>query len=369
MAVRRRGARWLAVVELGRDERGRRRRRYVSCASESEAKREEAVLRAGVLTGTYTEPSTETLAAFLAEWQRHANRGARASLIEARRQAIERHIVPALGPLRLAALRPLHVERFVTAQSERYAPATVAKRFWTLHKALDRAVAWGKLARNPADAVEKPRLEQPAVRCLSVTEQAALLGRSAGHWLHGFVLLGLATGMRRGELCALEWRDVDLSAGIVCVRRAKTRAGLRRVRLPQSVTAYLADERVKQRALYAAVSSWRERGYVLAREDGTARRPDSVTAAFARLCKGLDISNAHFHCLRHTFATEMLAAGVPVKVVSEMLGHAAPQTTLAIYAHVLADMQDAAVLCAERLVSDARAVSTQDGSGEARTSS
>ena len=364
MSIRKRGARFLVTVELGADAHGVRRRKHLTCATRAEAVRQEAVLRAEVVTAAYVEPSVETLAEFLTEWQRHANRDARQSLRDSRRITIERHIVPALGRVRLADLRPLHIERFITAQHERgLAAATVAKHFWTLHKALDRAVAWGKLVRNPADQTEKPGVQDSTVRSFDIGEQARIVGRAADGWLHGPVILALATGMRRGEIVALRWRDVDLGAGLLAVCRSlqessvglvagptKTDASVRRVRIPQNVCAMLARQRTAQRRIAAAVSTWHDHGMVFPRDDGRPRRPSSLTAAFARLCRSLSIADGHFHCLRHTFATEMLRAGVPVKVVSEMLGHANPATTLRIYAHVLADMQEAAALQAGSLI-------------------
>lgn len=372
MSITRRGARWLVSVELGSDERGVRRRKYVTCATEADALREEAVLRAEVLTGAYVEPSMETLAEFLSEWLTHVSRSRRQRTRDAYRTTVERHLVPALGRLKLGELRPLHVERFITRQHERgLSPATVAKHFWTLHKALDRAVAWGKLARNPADQVEKPGAGEARVRSFDVAEQQLILGRAAGGWQYGLVLVALATGMRRGEIVALRWRDVDLAAGAIAVRGSleesssgvelgstKTAAAVRRVRIPESIVDFLGDHRAKQRQLYRAVSTYDDRGFVFPADDGRPRRPSTVTCAFARLCRALEIPDAHFHCLRHTFATEMLRAGVQVKVVSEMLGHASVATTLRIYAHVLEDMQEAAALQAGLLIDAARRLDT-----------
>ena len=371
MGIRRRGDKFLVTVEMGRDERGVRRRHHVTCATEEDAKREEAVLTASVLTGTYVEPSTGTVAEFLAEWRRHAGRGKSQRTKDSYRITCESHLVPALGALKLAQLRPLHVESFLTAQlTAGLAQATVDKHFWTLHKALDRAVAWGKLARNPADQVEKPEQQDANVRSFDVAEQALLLGQTAGTWLYGPILMAMATGMRRGEIVALSWRDVDLSAGAVAVRasveeasggivmgRAKTDASVRRVRIPERIGEFLAEHRAKQKVLCRAISTYADNGLVFPNERGGMKRPSVVTGQFKRVCVRLSIADGHFHCLRHTFATEMLRAGVPVKVVSEMLGHASVATTLRIYAHVLEDMQEAAAVQAGAIVGAAMRIS------------
>lgn len=372
MGIRKRGKTYLVTVELGLDEHGVRRRKCVACETEGEAKRVHANLTAEVLNGTYLEPSNETLAIFIDEWRKHASRGRAQRTVDQYRISCERHIKPALGRVRLSQLRPLHIENMMTAEREAgLAQSTIDKHFWTLHKALDRAVAWGKLARNPADQVEKPGAQEASVRSLDVDEQARIVGKAAGTWLYGPVVLSLATGMRRGEVVALRWRDVDLAGGVLAVRHAleesstgldvggtKTAASVRSLRIPDNVVSFLEDHRAKQRQLAGAVSTYRDRGFLFPRDDGDARRPSTVTAAFAKLCGALKIEDAHFHCLRHTFATEMLRAGVPLKVVSEMLGHASPSTTLRIYAHVLADMQHDAALKAGVILDSARQLST-----------
>jgi len=369
MGIRRRGKKWLVTVELGEDEKGIRRRKCLTCETEKEAARQEAILRGEVAKGSYVESSKETVSQFLDEWLSHVSREKRQRTRDAYKTTVEKHLRPALGRIRLADLRPIHIERFITAQHDRgLAPATVAKHYWTLHKALDRAVMWGKLATNPADRVERPSLGKSRIRVLSVDEQARVLAaaRTAGRrrkkgppeegeppsWLYGVVLLALATGMRRGELLGLRWADVDLDAGVVGVRdtieestagvelgKTKTDAAVRQIRIPDAAVAFLREHKERQDELRDAISTYVDNDLVFALSDGRERRPSTVTASFAHLCEELKIGEAHFHCLRHTHATELLRAGVPVKGVSERLGHSSPSTTLAIYAHVLPDMQ------------------------------
>ena len=345
MGIRKRGKAWLVTVELGTDERGVRRRKCVSCASEGDAKRVEANLTSEVLWGTYVEPSTATVAEFLDEWRSHAGRGRAQRTRDHYEITCEKHLKPALGRVMLSQLKPLHIENFPD------------KHFWTLHKALDRAVAWGQIPRNPADQVVRPGVQDSEARSFDVDEQAAILGRAAGTWQYGPIVVALATGMRRGEIVALRWREADLDECVVAVRgsiqeastgvemgRAKTDASIRRVRIPEGVSSFLADHRAKQKVLAKAVSTYKDQDLVFPREDGRMKRPSVVTGQFKRLCVALEIEDGLFHCLRHTFATEMLRAGVPVKVVSEMLGHKSIAITLRTYAHVLEDMQEAAAV-------------------------
>ena len=364
MGIRKRGKAWLVTVELGMDERGVRRRKCVSCASEGDAKRVEANLTSEVLSGTYVEPSTATVAEFLDEWRSHAGRGRAQRTKDHYEITCEKHLKPALGRVKLAQLKPLHIENFMTAQVEqkglRRPPSTSTSGPCT-RRSTGRSP--GPDPRNPADQVVKPGAQDSEARSFDVDEQAAILGRAAGTWQYGPILVALATGMRRGEIVALRWRDVELEAGVVAVRgsiqeastgvemgRAKTDASIRRIRIPEGVASFLTDHRAKQKVLARAVSTYKDQDLVFPREDGRMKRPSVVTGQFKRLCVALEISDGHFHCLRHTFATEMLRAGVPVKVVSEMLGHKSIAITLRTYAHVLEDMQEAAAVQAGTLL-------------------
>ena len=356
MGIRKRGKNWLVTVELGRDEKGIRRRDCVTCASEKEAIRKEAILAAEVARGIYFEPSTMTLGEFLKEWLAHVKGDVRQRTYDRYETAVQKHLTPVLGKVPLASLTPLHIERFKQRQAQaKLAPATITKHFWTLHKALDRAVAWGMLAANPCDRVEAPRVPKPRVRTLSVDEQAKLLLAAQSKALYGPILLALATGMRRGEVLALRWADIDFEHATLSVvesieestagvgaGEAKTEHARRQVRVPETIVEFLKGHKEEQEEERRNISTYEDRGLVFPRSNGSPKRPSAVTRDFGRLCAKLEIAGVHFHCLRHTHATELLRAGVPVKVVSERLGHASITTTLATYAHVLPDMQDAA---------------------------
>jgi integrase len=165
------------------------------------------------------------------------------------------------------------------------------------------------------------------------------------------------TGMRRGEVCGLAWRDVDLDAGTITVQRSrvmvnteireskpKTATGRRQVELDDETLGALRTWHEQQRRESEEwPGEWPAHGLVFTLQDGSALHPDYLTRTFHALSKKAKVSRIRLHDLRHTHATLLLAAGVPVKVVSERLGHSTPAFTMAVYQHVLRGMQRDAV--------------------------
>jgi integrase len=216
-------------------------------------------------------------------------------------------------------------------------------------------VRWGLLAKNPANLVDSPRVTPIEMKALDEPGLARLLEAVRGTRLYLPTLLASVTGMRRGELLALRWSDVDLDTGECRVVRAlqevpggvsfktpKTNKGRRAVLLPRLALVALKAHRAAQNEEKLLMGAgYADGGLILARANGTPWPPSQFSSEFARLVKkkGFAIS---FHSLRHTHASQLLKAGVPVKVVSERLGHATTSITMDVYAHVLPGMQEEA---------------------------
>jgi integrase len=373
--VRKRGDRWLLTKEFGRDERGRRVRRFASFATERAALRARDLFLGAVARGEVADESRMLMADYLLDsWLPDIKRRVSARTFESYEQILRGHIVPALGNTALAKLTPLQCQRY--ASGLELSPASIAKQVQILRQALERAVEWELLRRNPASRLRAPHSSQRApIRALTDAEKQRLLAATKGSSIHGIVLLALATGMRRGELLALRWSDVDLTNGTIAVRRSvsETKTGVgavppksgrsRVIRIPASIVVYLRHCRAAQNEVRLFLAeTWQDEDLIFPRPTGGLRRPSEVSRAFNRICAepippakgyrqrpriGLD---ARFHDLRHTHATDLLHAGVPVKVVSERLGHSSVSTTLDVYAHVLPDMQEAAAAAADAIL-------------------
>jgi integrase len=227
-----------------------------------------------------------------------------------------------------------------------------------LHKALRVGVEWSVLQRNAADIVSPPKVEGGEIEILSEDQARTVLQKLRGHALHTFVLTGLATGMRRGELLALRWRDVDLDAGKLRVEQSleqtraqglrfkppKTRHGRRTITLPALVITQLRAHRKAQQEHRLALGIGRtpEDALVFCGWDGTPRSPNAVTKEWSRAVATLDLPRANLHALRHTHASQLIASGMDVLTVSRRLGHGSPTITLGVYGHLFSNSDDRA---------------------------
>ena len=226
-----------------------------------------------------------------------------------------------------------------------------------LHKALSDAVRWGLVARNVADAADPPRVPHQERGAWSAVELRAFLEATSEDRLAAMWLLFTTTGMRRSELLGVAWRAVDLEATSgrlaivqtvvvleqrpVIVAEAKTATSRRQLALDPFTTAALKAYRVQQlQERLAWGPAWTDTGLVFTREDGQVLHPERVSKRFTRLVRDAGLSPITLHGLRHSYATAALAAGQPLKVVSERLGHASTSITANLYQHVLPSMDE-----------------------------
>lgn len=239
-------------------------------------------------------------------------------------------------------------------------PRTVAYIHTILHRALKDAVRWGRLARNPADAADPPRVDQHAGGAhawdAASLRQFLDTSRAAEDRQFALWVLLATTGMRRGEALGLRWGDVDLSTGRIRVVQTviqiggkvalgdpKTARGRRSVKLDNSTIAILRAHRSRMNQERLVVGpDYADRDLVFHHSDGSWLRPASVSATFARRVSSSGLPHLTLHGLRHTWATLALEQGVHPRVVQERLGHSTIAITLGIYSHVSPTLHDEA---------------------------
>lgn len=282
-------------------------------------------------------------------------------------QFVRLHIVPGLGKVPLSKLSAQQVQSLYARKlDEGLAPATVRQLHAVLHKALHTALRLGLVHRNVADMVDAPRVPRKEMAILSEEQAQSLLAAARGDRLEALYVVALGTGMRLGELLGLRWRDVDLEAAQLRVTATlqretvgepvfaepKTAQSRRRVALASTVVAALRQHRVRQLEERLRVGeAWIDRDLVFCDETGEVLDGISVLRyEFYPLLKKAGLPRMRFHDLRHTAATLLLARGVDVKVVSEMLGHATIAVTLAIYYHVRPHKQREAADVMDRML-------------------
>lgn len=230
--VIKRAALWSVVIDLGRDETGRRVRKWHSgYRTKKEAERARIELLSRVDQGTYVEPSKVSLGAFLAqEWLPAKRATLKETTLASYEMHVTKHIVPRIGGIPSLSVGAGHLNAFyadLLADGRRngsggLAPSTVQRVHATVHKALADAVRWGRLARNPADRADPPKESTAEMSIWTPEQLRTFLNLVRTDRLFAAWLMAAMTGMRRGELLGLRWSDLDLDAGAVSVRQIRT---------------------------------------------------------------------------------------------------------------------------------------------------
>jgi integrase len=387
-----RGKTWSFVVDVGPDPAtGKRRQRWVSrdeqgrpFTKERDAARAMRDYLGRLESGEPVEQSTDSLAAYLTEtWLPSRKSKVRPSTWASYRDVLEGRVIPRIGAVKLRALTPrqvadLYDELLTSGSRDKNKPKGLSSRTvrytgMVLTRALDDAVKLGLITRNPASQVERPKPATVEMSAWTVDEARRFLRHVDGDRLEALWVLLLTTGLRRGEALGLRWEDVELDAGRLAVRRAlvavgyevrwsepKTARSRRVVALDTGTVSALRAHRkaqLEERMMLGA--GYSDEGLVFAKVDGSPIHPQTVSQAFERLVKAAGVPAIRLHDTRHTAATLLLDQGVPLKVVSERLGHSSVSITADLYQHVLEHMQTDA---AEK----AGAVLFGDASGDSR---
>lgn len=348
------------------------RRRYLYGATRAQAKQRLLEAQAVVQTGQPLPDQRLTFGRYLQEWLAGLGTASlKPRTIEYYERYVRRHVLPSeLAGKPLARLEPVDLRRLYAEKLASGLSSTSVHHLHALiHVALQRAVEDGVLGRNVAALVgrsNRPKVRRIEMRTIASDDQPRRFLESAkGERLEALLVLAITTGMRRGELLALRWKDVDLKRGVLAVTGALQ--GGRRDRLtidtPKSgkarsvalgavaVNALRAHQARQEEERDLIGPEWRDLGLVFATEWGDYLSPSTLRDALDRVLAKAGLPRIRFHDLRHTAATLMLSRGVHPKMASEMLGHSTVAITLDLYSHVTANLQrqaadaiDAAVL-------------------------
>lgn len=353
-------------VSLTDPDTGQRTQKRVTAATKRELDAAVADLKARWNSGNYFEPSTDSVSDYFEHWLKSIELTVKPGTVNRYRQNVTLYVVPVIGTVPLAKVTPLAIQRLVNdLVSSGRSPASARLCFAVMRRAFGQAVKWKLIAWNPCTGVDVPRGASPEMQTWNLEDANRFLSAVADMPLAAFWQLALVTGMRRGELLALRWQDLDLDRGTLAVRRTmaedmqrkwtygepKSAAGRRAITVPAPMVASLKAHRARQNERRLALGEgWNDAGLVFDRGDGTPYNPVRISNSFRALNARLGLPRIRFHDLRHTAATLMMADGVHPKIVQERLGHSKVSMTLDRYSHVTESMQrDAADRLASRL--------------------
>ncbi|PRR70875.1 tyrosine-type recombinase/integrase [Clostridium thermopalmarium] len=269
-----------------------------------------------------------------------------------------------LGQYKLSKLNPMLIQKFYEdlMNDKKISSNTVLKTHRMFHLALKHAQQWQLINVNPCDLVSPPKAIKTEMKYWQPDEINFYLDTiNKDEILYKPTYLAVHTGLRVGELCALQWEDVDLINGTIKVNKTlqrvngklilkqpKTKNSSRIVTLLSSTIKFLKE--LKKEAMERRLKYGVELGYVLCWEDGRPMDPHYVSQKFPKLLEKYNLPKIRFHDLRHTHATLLLKLGTSPKIISERLGHSTVSFTLDIYSHVNVDMQRDEVSKAENFL-------------------
>ncbi len=343
---------WEARLVYVDEASGATKRRSLYGPTGADARKQMHAARARLATGAPVVDGKITVAVWCRQWLETtvAASGRRATTRELYERLSRVHIEPPpFGRLSLDRVRPTDVEALILRlRSKGLAPSTVQRIFIVLRLALDGAVRDGVIARNPATAVKRPTIERTEAVHLGPDEVVALLGQVAGTRYHALFRLIATTGLRKGEALALKWDAVDLDEGALHVRGTLARSGnqlfvtppktvLSRRTLPLAraeveLLTELRATQLTEREL--AGPEWSDEDFVFTTETGLPMDPRNVLRALTTAAAKAGLPGVNVHTLRHSAATAWIEAGVNIKAVSTLLGHADIRITADVYGHV-----------------------------------
>jgi integrase len=364
--IAKKGNRYYVVIYEGPDPgSGKARHRWHAAgATRKDAQRMLADLVKKSHDGDYRAPDRVTLGEYLQErWLPARKAQLRPTTFDSYRRNIENHVVPAIGAVPLQKLTPEHLDTFyadllTSGRRNRdggLSVKTVRYIHTMLHKALADAARKGSVPRNVATLADPPRLSsapRPEMKVWDAAQLRQFLEGIASHRLYPAFYLLATTGIRRGEVLGLRWRDVDLDRHSLSVSRAlvivayepqvsdvKTGQGRRTIDLEPNTVAVLRAWKKRQMEERMLTNVRPRTELIFAHPDGSWINPDYFSQVFDRHVAKSDLPSIRLHDLRHTHASILLKQGIPLKVVSERLGHANPAFTLSVYQHLLPGMQ------------------------------
>jgi integrase len=360
---------WTVVVSAGNDVAGNPRQVWRTVrGSREDANRELTKLLHDRDEGRLASAQSLTVETYLIEqWLPHQKTRIRDSTWHRYDELVRGYVLPVAGGTKLQRLRPIDVQRVVDSMLKQgRAPRTVVQAYRVLSSSLTQAVRWQLIATNPAAAVKPPRVERATLDVPDREAVLAIMEAAKGSWLETPLFVAATTGIRRGELIGLRWREVDLKKGLLRITAAvqrvdgdlvlvepKSAMGRRTVGIPEMTVTVLGGvrtEQAKRRLLLG--EAWRDLDLVIERGDGAPVDPDSLTHAFRTLVRSIGRSGVRLHDLRHAYATALLRADVHPKIVSEALGHSSTAFTMDTYSHVIPSMQQAAAAAIEQALGE-----------------
>ncbi len=319
-------------------------------------------------TGTFVDANKTNLTDWFDKWlNTYAKLAVRKTTWESYKTQVEQHIKPRIGNIKLTSLNTGHLQKLyndllINGRVDGkggLSPRTVRYTHMIIHSALEQAIKEHIIRINPSDAVRLPRDIKKEMQTLDTDNIKMFMNTAKQTRYYSAYMLELTSGLRRGELLGLRWKDIDLVNGTIQVvqQLIRTRNGLefsepktkisrRTINIPENTVKTLktlkthkikqAEEKLKAGGIY------QNNDLVFCTEIGKPIDPKNFVRSFQSTLEKAGLDKIRFHDMRHTFSVLSLQAGVSIKAIQEALGHHTPAFTMEVYGHVNKQMKQEA---------------------------
>ncbi len=336
---------------------GKRERKYKTVnGTKKQAEAELRKMISDLETGNITTPSAIKLSNWMDTWLTTYLPNIEQTTRDDYKAKIALYIKPTLGHISLKALKNNDVQAWINNLNDKgKSPKTIRNVYNNLNAALKKAVVLHMLPHNPCDGTVLPKLQKPQTNVYNIAMIQQALATADDLATYVIILLGASVGLRRGEMAALQWKDVDFDKNTVSISQSrvhttlgviekapKTQTGKRTITIGHDVANALRDAKAIYDETVTNKPGFKDLGYVLFKDNGDPFHPDSLTQKWERFVTKHGLPPIRLHDLRHSNATAMIAAGINAKVIQHRLGHANVSITLNTYTHVLPEMDQEA---------------------------
>lgn len=369
MSVIKTGKTWAFRTDVGKNPvTGKRKQVYRGgFRTKKEAELAQAEFLTQVKTEGYFIEKNELMEVFMKKWLTTVYKHeVQPTTYERAERVVILHIIPAFGQCEVSAIKTYDVQQFLSNKSiSGLSPASVKIIRNVLSKAFQTAMDWELIKKNPLDRVKGPTIEKKEKETWSSEEAKIFLDHCDElRWKVAFSL-ALHTGVRRGELLALKWDNIDLEKKTVKIKESlaitkehglifttpKTVNSYREVVISSSLIELLKALQEEQNDIKERMGpTYHDFDLVICTTDGKPVHPRNLARTFDRLIEKANVKKISLHGLRHTNATLLMKQGINPKIVSERLGHANVGITLDIYSHTDLDMQKETAVRLEKIL-------------------
>lgn len=354
-SIKKRGESYSIIIDIGRDEMGKRKQRWFSgFKSKKEAEKELPRILVKLEDGELINTSNLTIEKFFTDWleNRIKKDNLSPTTVDGYKNIVFNHIIPTVGRFKLQDIKPYNLQKYFDLKSDTLSPRTLNNHKRVLTTAFLHALDMDLIEKNPMSKVKAPREKKEETKFLNIDECNLLLEKIQDNLtLKMPVTLALLLGLRRGEILALSWDNVDLENKTIRIvknleyvkgkyyfKEPKTRKSKRTLSIPDSLVSILREHYKWQCEMkLRSRNTWgtAENLVCTRKKDGKPITPHVLSDMFNKYLKNNNLPQIRFHDLRHTNASLMLAAGVSSKVAGNRLGHSKVAITLDLYSHVL----------------------------------